>query len=158
MVTRASSLSIDFYQSFDRRRHLLSQASLRAVEGRQVRSGNRQSIPSCSIANCAGVSAILPSFAAGQTNRHFSGRFPDRRAPCPFHQMNSIRSPCHPRKTTGRRDVQDRVEHIAQIRPPGVTDTPDRRHQRLHQRPFRVGQIACARKMPGGRPSFSLDA
>jgi hypothetical protein len=47
----------------------------------------------------------------------------------------------HAPLATGRRDVQDRVEHTAQIGPPGATDTPDRRHQRLHKRPFRVGQI-----------------
>ena len=70
-----------------------------AVKGRQVRCGNRQSMPSSSIANCAGVSAILPSFAAGQTNRHFSNRFKNKHAPCPSHQMILIRSPCRPRKT-----------------------------------------------------------
>ena len=52
-----------------------------AVKGRQVRCGNRQSIPSSSIANCAGVSAILPSLAEGHTNRPFSNRFENRQAP-----------------------------------------------------------------------------
>lgn len=46
-----------------------------AASGRQVRSGIRQSIPSSSMDNCAGVSATLPSLAEGQTNRPFSSRF-----------------------------------------------------------------------------------
>ena len=41
----------------------------------------RQSIPSNSIDNCAGVSATLPSFAEGQTNRPFSSRFMNMQAP-----------------------------------------------------------------------------
>ena len=68
-----------------------------AVKGRQVRSGKRQSIPSSSIANCAGVSAILPSFADGQTNRPFSSRFENRQAPwlrhCRSDQWRDIGSP-----------------------------------------------------------------
>jgi len=40
-----------------------------------MRCGNRQSMPSSSIANCAGVRAILPSLADGHTNRPFSNRF-----------------------------------------------------------------------------------
>jgi len=49
-----------------------------AFSGVQLRCGRRQSIPSSSIASCAGVSAILPSFADGHTNRPFSRRFENR--------------------------------------------------------------------------------
>lgn len=41
-------------------------------------------MPSSSIDNCAGVSAILPSFAEGQTNRPFSSRFMNMQAPWGF--------------------------------------------------------------------------
>ena len=52
-----------------------------ALSGFQLRCGRRQSIPSSSIANCAGVRAILPSFVDGHTNRPFSRRFENRHAP-----------------------------------------------------------------------------
>ena len=52
-----------------------------AARGRQVRCGARQSIPSKSIASCAGVRATFPSFAEGQTNRPFSSRFRNMQAP-----------------------------------------------------------------------------
>jgi len=55
--------------------------------GFQLRCGIRQSIPSGSIASCAAVSAILPSFADGQTNLPFSSRFENRHAPCPSHPL-----------------------------------------------------------------------
>ena len=46
-----------------------------AARGCHVRCGARQSIPSSSIDSCAAVRAILPSVAAGQTNRPRSSRF-----------------------------------------------------------------------------------
>ena len=52
-----------------------------AARGRQVRSGARQSIPSSSIDNCAGVRATFPSLPEGQTNRPFSRRFRNMQAP-----------------------------------------------------------------------------
>lgn len=58
-----------------------------ALRGFQLRCGNRQSIPSSSIANWAAVNAILPSFAEGQTNRPFSRRLLNRHAPCPSHPL-----------------------------------------------------------------------
>ena len=70
-----------------------------ALSGFQLRCGARQSMPSSSIASCAAVRAILPSFAAGHTNRPFSRRFENRHAPCPSHQMILIKSPRRPRKT-----------------------------------------------------------
>ena len=70
-----------------------------AAKGRHVRSGARQSIPSRSIDNCAGVSATFPSLAEGQTNRPRSSRFMNMQAPWPSHQMTFTRSPRRPRKT-----------------------------------------------------------
>ena len=82
-----------------------------AFSGCQVRCGTRQSIPSSSMASCAGISATLPSFAEGQTNRPRSSRFEschwsamgpsdngdaDALAVPPDHP---IRSPRRPRKT-----------------------------------------------------------
>ena len=62
--------------------HLIAdQADYPAARGRHVRCGARQSIPSRSIASCAGVSATFPSFAEGQTNRPFSSRFRNMHAP-----------------------------------------------------------------------------
>ena len=58
--------------------YLLAYPTLR---GRHVFCGIRQSIPSSSIDNCAGVTLTLPSFAAGQTNRPFSRRLLNRQAP-----------------------------------------------------------------------------
>jgi hypothetical protein len=52
-----------------------------AASGCQVRCGIRQSMPSSSIASCAGVSDTLPSFAEGQTKRPRSKRFTNRQAP-----------------------------------------------------------------------------
>ena len=52
-----------------------------AAKGRHVRCGARQSIPSRSIDNCAGVSATLPSLAEGQTKRPRSSRFRNMQAP-----------------------------------------------------------------------------
>jgi len=40
-----------------------------AVSGRQVRCGIRQSIPSKSIASCAGLTLTLPCAGDGQTKR-----------------------------------------------------------------------------------------
>ena len=62
-----------------------------AAKGRHVRSGARQSIPSRSIDNCAGVSATFPSLAEGQTNRPRSSRFMNMQAPWPSHQMTFTR-------------------------------------------------------------------
>ena len=45
-----------------------------AVRGFQVFCGMRQSIPSSSIDNCAGLTVTLPSDAAGQTYLPFSKR------------------------------------------------------------------------------------
>ena len=53
---------------------MLSRPVYPALRGVQLRCGRRQSIPSSSIASCAGVRAILPSFADGHTNRPFSRR------------------------------------------------------------------------------------
>lgn len=52
-----------------------------AAKGRHVLSGARQSMPSSSIDNCAGVSAIFPSFTEGQTNRPRLRRFMNMQAP-----------------------------------------------------------------------------
>ena len=52
-----------------------------AVNGRQVRPGMRQSIPSSSIANWAGVTLNLPSAGDGHTNRPRSRRLENRQAP-----------------------------------------------------------------------------
>jgi hypothetical protein len=70
-----------------------------AARGRRVRSGARQSIPSKSIANCAGVSATFPPLAEGQTNRPFSSRFRNMQAPWPSRQITFTRSPRRPRNT-----------------------------------------------------------
>ncbi len=67
--------------------------------GRHVRFGIRQSMPSSSIASCAEVRLILPSFAAGQTNRPRSNRLLNRHAPCESHHMILSKSPRRPRKT-----------------------------------------------------------
>lgn len=56
-------------------------------------------MPSSSIESWAGVTLILPSFAAGQTNRPFSRRLLKRHAPCASHQMILSRSPRRPRNT-----------------------------------------------------------
>ena len=42
------------------------------------------------------------------------------------------------------RDIQDRVEHIAQIRRSWAARSPEPLDQEFNQRPFRVGQILCA--------------
>ncbi len=52
-----------------------------ALNGRHVRCGIRQSIPSNSIANWAGVTLTLPCAGDGQTNRPRSKRFENRHAP-----------------------------------------------------------------------------
>jgi hypothetical protein len=83
-----------------------------AAEGCQVRCGIRQSMPSSSIASCAGVSDTLPPFAEGQTNLPRSSRFTNMQAPCVRqclsdhwrsigspHQITFTRSPRRPRKT-----------------------------------------------------------
>ena len=43
----------------------------------------------------------------------------------------------------GRRDVEDRIEHLSQIGRPGPADPSDYRHHRRYQRPFCVSRIAC---------------
>jgi hypothetical protein len=70
-----------------------------AFNGRHVRMGARQSIPSNNIANCAEVIATLPLIGDGHTNRPRSSRFENRQAPWPSHQMIFKRSPRRPRKT-----------------------------------------------------------
>ena len=45
-----------------------------AISGRQVRAGARQSMPSRSMDNCAGVSVTAPSRTLGHTNRPRSSR------------------------------------------------------------------------------------
>jgi hypothetical protein len=67
--------------------------------GRQVCCAIRQSLPSSSIASCAEVRLILPSFAAGQTNGPRSNRLLNRHAPCESHQMILSKSPRRPRNT-----------------------------------------------------------
>jgi hypothetical protein len=52
-----------------------------ANSGRQVPSGIRQSMPSASIASCAGVNATTPSLACGHTNRPRSRRLAQRTSP-----------------------------------------------------------------------------
>ena len=49
----------------------------------------------------------------------------------------------HPPLAAGRRDVEDRVEHVAQACRAGPTCGLGRGHERRDRRPFRVGQIAC---------------
>ena len=68
-------------------------------KGRHVRFGMRQSIPSSSTASCAEVRLILPSLAAGHTNRPCSSRLENRQAPCESHQIILSKSPRHPRNT-----------------------------------------------------------
>src|SRR6516165_1808867 len=49
----------------------------------------------------------------------------------------------HPPLTTRPRDVQDRVEHAAQLGLTRSAQTFDCRHMRFDQRPLCVRQIAC---------------
>src|SRR5258706_9256280 len=49
----------------------------------------------------------------------------------------------HPPLTTGPRDIQDRIEHAAQLGLTRSAQTLDRGHMRLNQRPFGIRQIAC---------------
>ena len=69
-----------------------------ASRGRSVRNGARQSIPSNSMASCAGVSAAAAPPVVGQTNRPFSSRLANRHRPCPSHQSTLINRPWRPRK------------------------------------------------------------
>lgn len=69
------------------------------ARGRHVRCGTRQSIPSRSIDNCAGLTVTLPPDAAGQTNLPFSRRFENMHAPWPSHHTIFTRSPRRPRNT-----------------------------------------------------------
>src|SRR6185437_1177432 len=68
--------------------------------GRSVRIGVRQSMPSSSIASCAGVSAAAaPADVAGQIKRPFSSRLANRQRPWPSHHNTLMRRPCRPRNT-----------------------------------------------------------
>src|SRR5271163_515550 len=49
----------------------------------------------------------------------------------------------HPPLTAGPRDGQDCIEHAAQFGRARPAQTLSRRHVRLNQRPFGVGQVAC---------------
>src|ERR1700716_3800592 len=49
----------------------------------------------------------------------------------------------HPPLTTGPRDIQDRIEHAAQLGLARSAQTLYRGHMRLTQRPFGIRQIAC---------------
>jgi len=49
----------------------------------------------------------------------------------------------HPPLTAGPRDIQCRVQYGAQLGRARPAQTLGRRHVRLDQRPFAVGQIAC---------------
>jgi hypothetical protein len=64
-----------------------------ATSGRQVRSTDRQSIPSSSIDSCADDSRTVPSFVTGQMNRPRSRRLANRHSPCPSHHSAFTRSP-----------------------------------------------------------------
>ncbi len=70
-----------------------------ACSGRQVRSGMRQSMPSSSIDNCAGLRLTLPPSAWGQMKRPFSRRLLSRHSPWPSHHSSLMMSPRRPRKT-----------------------------------------------------------
>ncbi len=72
---------------------------LPTVNGRHVRCGARQSMPSRSIDSCAGLTVTLPSEAAGQTYLPFSRRLENMHAPWPSHHTILMRSPRRPRKT-----------------------------------------------------------
>src|ERR1700732_4208202 len=56
----------------------------------------------------------------------------------------------HPPLTAGPRDIQDRVKHGSQPDPARPAQRLGRRHMRLDQPPFSIGQIACV------APSLSL--
>lgn len=67
-----------------------------ADTGCQVRDGIRQSIPSSSIENCAGVNVTDPSRVIGHTNRPLSSRFANRQKPWPSQNKTFTRSPRRP--------------------------------------------------------------
>ena len=60
--------------------------------------GRRQSMPSNSMDNWAGVSDTVPLSACGQMKRPRSSRFANRHNPSPSHHNSLIRSPRRPRK------------------------------------------------------------
>src|SRR5260370_26311967 len=49
----------------------------------------------------------------------------------------------HPPLTAGPRDIQDRIEHVAQLGLARSAQTLDRGHMRLNHRPLGIRQIAC---------------
>jgi hypothetical protein len=70
-----------------------------ANSGTCVRTGMRQSMPSSSIDNCAGVNATLPDVACGQTKRPRSRRFARSISPWPSNHSTLRMSPRRPRNT-----------------------------------------------------------